>query len=659
MSRINYFSKIRIILSVLFLFLILFLGSSVSINASTITYSDNQLAGYYVTETTAKRLGNVATHYLDQGKTMKNDIHYQQQVNVLIQPCNNNSKLVTWAVKNSDGSGFVRKTVAQIATDYELNHPGWKVLGATNADQYYFAIGEKGHENGSDYFIPQPYGPLIADGEKWFSISAKPYGGNGTYIAGFLNNGTQDQILEGYTNWDNQSSLRVRLSSLYLSIIDENNQVIAKHLINKVNETPNEGESSLFTPYYTGTLTMPPLSVTGDHLFVVSNAEQAYMSNSVTYTYKSIYDQKLLANAQNAFFGKGTIDQINQSTSLTKGQFAISVNNASLLADLAIGKNILVQYEYEGPMNEVESATAYHTRMRSNNQDLSSSSSYNAVAYPRSVFGRTSSGAMALVTVDGKQASTGKTGTNQDETNAILKHYGIVEAYQVDGGGSVTMVVRDNGTFKVVNSPADGSARSVLSAMLLITRDVQLTTKQTASTETSVTINVKIANTFERNITNMIVKMNNESYPVVDGYVTVDNLEKGNTYSYDVYVQDEKGVSKTDFGGSVITQKGEPQFYFCELKESEQGVTFVPHFDNASAILSLTLIYEGNEYDLLDPNLIINDFDESKVASIEYSVALSEFLTITKEVQFPYYRSTVIFDSSNKLSLDFIVNLYQ
>jgi len=496
------------LLSVFLVFFIVVTASIVSLNASTITYSDNQQAAYYVTNSTVKRLGNVATHYLDQGKTIVNNNHYQQQVNVLLQPCNGNTKLVTWAVKNSDSSGFVRKTVAQIATDYEANHPGWKVLGATNADQYYFALGEKGHENGSDYFMPQPYGPFIADGEKWFSISAKPYGGNGTYIAGFLNDGTQDQIVEGYTNWHDQSALRIRIAGLYLSIVDEENHIISKHLINKVNETPLEGESALYTPYYSGTSTMPSMDVSGDYLFIVSNAEQAYMSNSVTYTYKALYDQKLLANAQNAFFGKGTIDKIETTTVLNKGQFAISANNVTLRDELALGKRIIVQYEYEGIMNNVEAATAYHTVMRTNNKDLESSSSYNTVAYPRSVFGRTSSGTMALVTIDGKQASAGMTGTNQNETNAILKHYGIVEAYQVDGGGSVTMVVRDNGCFKVVNSPADGSARAVLTAMLLITRDVQITSKQTGATETSVTLNAKITSTLERNITQVLVRIN-------------------------------------------------------------------------------------------------------------------------------------------------------
>lgn len=658
MHKILKFFKFRIIQSVLFLCLSFAFVSTMFVDASTITYSDNQLAGYYVNETQVKRIGNVASHYLDQGKTIQNETHYPQQVNVLMQPCNNNSKLVTWAVKNSDGSGFVRKTVSQIASDYELNHPGWKVLGASNADQYYFVLGEKGHENGSDYFMPQPYGPFIADGENLFSISAKPYGGNGTYIAGFLNNGSTDQIMEGYTNWNNQSPLRVRISGLYLSIIDEDNQVVSKHLINKINENPGEGESSLFSPYYTGTSTMPSLSVSGDNLFVVSNAEQAYMSNSLTYTYKALYDQKLSENAQNAFFGKGTIDQITNSFTLNKGQFAISVNNSTLLSELAIGKRLIVQYEYEGLMNDVESATAYHTPMRANNQDLGSSSSYNTVAYPRSVFGRTSSGAMALVTIDGKQASTGKTGTNQNETNAILKHYGIVEAYQVDGGGSVTMVVRDNGSFKVVNSPADGSPRSVLTAMLFITRDVIVSTKQIAATPSSVTISSKVSNTFERTINRIIVKMDGIDYPVVNNEVTIEGLEKNKTYNYQIFVEDSQGVFKTDFKGSVKTQAQEPQFLYCEMLNDETGTMFLPHFNDQTTITALTLIYNGMEFDLLDPTLNLQNFVVNDETFIYYEATLSEFTISTNQVQFPFYRSTVLFGDLFTNQNNYFTDLY-
>lgn len=425
---------------------------------------------YKVTESKATQLSAVTTHYKDTGVASMGSANTPQQVNILTQKCNQDAKLVTWAVKDSDNVGFTRKNVADIAKDYETNHPGWKVLGGINADQYYPIYGVRGHADGSDYFYPQPYGCLIADGEKWFAINAKPYGGNGTYLAGFLNNGSSDQILEGRTNWSITGSSRFNLSGLYVTIYN-GSEITGKYKIEKFNEAPGENESSLYSPYVQEGPTIPSLQVDGANLFVVVDAEQAYVSNSITYTYKATNDQKEGRNAQNAFFGKGTISAITSSVTLDKQDFAIDTNNSDLKNALKIGTKIVVQFEYEGPINEVESATAYHTIMRSNDRDVPSTSSYNTQRYPRSFFGRKADGTMVLIAVDGSQADKGMTGTNQYEGCGLLRHYGVTEAYQMDGGGSVTMVVRKDDEFVIVNSPSGGSPREVLSALLFVVRE--------------------------------------------------------------------------------------------------------------------------------------------------------------------------------------------
>ena len=425
---------------------------------------------YKVTDSTATQLSAVTTHYKDTGVVSMSSANTPQQVNILTQKCNQDAKLVTWAVKASDNVGFTRKNVADIASDYQTNHPGWKVLGGINADQYYPDYGEKGHADGTDYFYPQPYGCLIADGEKWFAINAKPYGGNGTYFAGFLNNGSSDQILEGRTNWAITNSSRFNLSGLYVTIYD-GTEIIGKYKIEKFNEAPGENESSLYSPYVEEGSIINPYPVSGTNLFVVDNAEQAYVSNSITYTYKATNDQKEGRNAQNAFFGKGTITSIAASVTLTEGQFAIDTKNSDVQSALKDGAKIVVQFEYEGPINQVESATAYHTIMRSNDRDISSASPYNTQRYPRSFFGRKADGTMVLIAVDGSQADKGMPGTNQYEGCGLLRYYGVTEAYQMDGGGSVTMVVRQDDDFVVVNSPSGGSPRKVLSALLFVVRE--------------------------------------------------------------------------------------------------------------------------------------------------------------------------------------------
>ncbi len=654
------FSQMRRLRASFFLIISILLMAMISglgLKAFYITYNDAGTAGYFVDSNVTTRIGGAATHYLDQGQTFVGETRYPQQVNVLTQSCNENSKIVTWAVRNADKSGFERKAVTAIARDYEANHPGWKVLGGINADQYYFLNGERGMENGSDYFMPQPYGPFIADGEKWFSISAKPYGGNGTYILGFANDGSQDQIMQGYTAWDSTSSRKVNLAGLYLSVIDEDGEVLQKFIINKFNETPALGENAVYAPYSMGQ-TFPDLSVTGSSLFVCTYPELSFVSNSVAYTYKELYDQKTLLNAQNAFFGKGTIDRIaNSSVTLSRGQFAISVNSETLGAALSIGTRVLIQYEYEGAMNEVESATAYHTRMRVDNADLDSTSSYNTVRYPRSMVGRTATGAMVLMTVDGKQ--TNMSGANQAESHAILKNYGVVEAYQMDGGGSVTMIVRDNGDFKVVNLPADGSPRSVLTGLFFVTRDVMIDSEQTDASIDSVTIKTKITKTLEREIEEVFLEIEGTQYPVVDGSVTIDNLTMDSEYEYDIFVKDAKGITKTDFGGVVKTGSLAPEFLGCGFVQTEAGYVFTPEFDDSKTIVSATLIIGESEYQMTDGVFAVPVFTEGESVKIRYVYSPNGFYSLEEEVLNPQYRSTVLFGKTFLVSKTFINDLYK
>jgi hypothetical protein len=68
-----------------------------------------------------------------------------------------------------------------------------------------------------------------------------------------------------------------------------------------------------------------------------------------------------------------------------------------------------------------------------------------------------------LVTVDGRQSTSA--GMTLTEMGAFMLQLGIYQAINLDGGGSTTMVVRDN----IVNSPSDGAGeRSVSNALLVV-----------------------------------------------------------------------------------------------------------------------------------------------------------------------------------------------
>jgi hypothetical protein len=79
----------------------------------------------------------------------------------------------------------------------------------------------------------------------------------------------------------------------------------------------------------------------------------------------------------------------------------------------------------------------------------------------RTAAGVTADGRLLLVTVDGRQATS--VGASLNEMAQILKRLGAVNAINLDGGGSTTMIV-GNG---VVNAPSDGRERAIADSLLV------------------------------------------------------------------------------------------------------------------------------------------------------------------------------------------------
>jgi exopolysaccharide biosynthesis protein len=87
--------------------------------------------------------------------------------------------------------------------------------------------------------------------------------------------------------------------------------------------------------------------------------------------------------------------------------------------------------------------------------------SYLRQPHPRTAAGRTADGALILMVVDGRQ--TASRGVTLDELARLMVEAGAVDALNLDGGGSSTLVV--NGT--LVNRPTGGSTeREVMSALV-------------------------------------------------------------------------------------------------------------------------------------------------------------------------------------------------
>lgn len=543
--------------------------------------SDNGLASYNVTKNYKNTSFTYTNHQSASGFTLTKSGNFNQNVNVFTQKQTDNSKVVTWAV--STGDGFVRKKLTEIAADYEKNHPDWEVVGGINADQYIQAYGTAGVSDGSDLFCPQPYYPMIADGDSWFSIPCWPVSGGGN-IAAFIQGGVSDSIVNGSMNF---SSGDIKIAGLFLSIYDENDNIIKKIAIEKVNEKPNDGESSIWIGYVLDNK-VKEIDIEGRNLFVVSKAIQAYMSNTDEYV-----DWKN-KNATNALFAKGIIDSKVTSAKISKGAFAIDTTNQELLDCLDIGTKIRVQYEYEGIYNEVESAVGYHTIQRMNNKDLDSSAAYNTKQYARSLFGRKANGDIVLITVD--MGSESAKGSSHNETNAILKYYGCVEAYQMDGGGSVGAVIKENNKFVYINQNTE--ERAIFSGLLLVERkkpeyDVELVDV----TETTAKFKIDLINDYNNEINNVYIEINDKKYNIINGESIITGLRKNKDYNWFLCYEDSNGKKiKTDCKGQLSTIKDIPYYTECSIiQENEELILNFDFSDKGKALTEYSIIIGDNK----------------------------------------------------------------
>ncbi|HEX4350842.1 MAG TPA: phosphodiester glycosidase family protein [Verrucomicrobiae bacterium] len=90
----------------------------------------------------------------------------------------------------------------------------------------------------------------------------------------------------------------------------------------------------------------------------------------------------------------------------------------------------------------------------------------SAVRHPRTVVGLDASGKrLTILVVDGRKPGIAM-GMSYDELAAEMLRLGCKEAFNLDGGGSSVMAMRDaTGAMKILNQPTDGRERAVANVL--------------------------------------------------------------------------------------------------------------------------------------------------------------------------------------------------
>jgi len=91
--------------------------------------------------------------------------------------------------------------------------------------------------------------------------------------------------------------------------------------------------------------------------------------------------------------------------------------------------------------------------------------SFGEIRHPRTAMGYDGDGNVYLLVVDGRRPKLSN-GASLLDLTIMFRDFGAACAVNLDGGGSSTMIV-DNDGFKVTNSPSDGALRKVFNSVLV------------------------------------------------------------------------------------------------------------------------------------------------------------------------------------------------
>ena len=502
-----------------------------------------------------------------------NDLYYDQQVNVLSVPSNKDVKIIPWA--NLDGHKWTLTKVRSLIDNYEKHNPGYKVVAAINGD--FFDI------NATKNLPYSTTGENISDGE--FYKTSNIFGSGGGTV-GFTNDGSSVSLIAGED--------ATRTNYMVLNIYDQDGNITNDEF--KVLSWNSDSDTSVWYGTYNEEQNYVSKVVSKDdyHLFVISSAELA------------------LPNYDDDFYGKGVIDVVDpESYELQVGQFAIKTKDAKLISLLSSGVKIRCQFEYTGRFENVMSATGYNWMIYDENGMPEHRSHGNlGNRAPRTVIGMKEDGTIIMCVVDGRQGNKGMYGCDGYELAAMMKRFGCINAYNLDGGGSTTMVIRTKEGLKVLNSPSDGNERSDGNCILICVADPSYIVEKDLIGSSDATFKVTCGNN-DFDEFDCYLKVNNSLFKVENGLAHVTGLYHNITYSYQVCYEKDGTLYDTLTTGTFTTSKGGFVFLNAILDTTDKD-NFVLTVDaedkeKASSIMEALVTMNDITTHLTDGKLVLQN----------------------------------------------------
>ena len=509
--------------------------------------------------------------------------YYPQSVNVLSIPADTSAKVVNWTYQTN--YGWALATVEQIAQNFEQYNPGWKVVAAINSD--FFDINSKKAL------------PLTTSGV--FSSNGHVYktASSSSSAIGFTNNGTANTLI---------GNKQIEVTDFYtLRVYDAQNKLLSQHKVDNVNPTELSNGLSLYYSY--------PVFVT-DELGVKTRVTvSSTLPNGGLICELPVH---CIPMDETGFFGQGNLVLSNE-VELNKERFGVYATDENVKKAILAGSYVTIQRDFVGAYADVDQVTGCGDSLVLDGKGIVYN---NKERHPRTMVGVKDDGTLLFVTVDGRQPEINMYGMTYDEQAALMEYYGAVEAYNLDGGGSTTMLIREGNEFRVLNSPSDGSARRDANALLVVIPDASL--KVTSVKDNNVTVELpKLGN--DVNVKDYYVKVNGQTYTITDK-LTISNLDPKTEYVVEygykiIYDGSERQVIGTPISirtGNVIPTLSEFKYTY---KDNTLEIKY--NFSDPDAAISFATLFVGDDdYDIdLEKNvLVVKNVKDFKAEDVRITV---------------------------------------
>ena len=589
------------LLSLFLTLAVLFVLGSQTVFASSLSFKKGDVKDSFSVINGVEYEKYNATSVNDEG------VNGTQQVNMVTVNPMSGAKIVTWAIPNVNG--MRASTIMQMALDYEAKHPEYMVIAAINDDYF-------GSDSSTKVF--QMRNQSVVDGVVYRDQSQY----SNMYCVGV------DENLNYKVA--NRGEVLPTTEKYILDIYDVNGLSIIKTIeVDGFNQAPQVGQTTVVY----GMSEQPSVNENTE----IFNIDASSKSRLTSYFY--IAGKSL-----------GKVESINSDIP------AILTTDVEIANYLDSGCQVRISKKIAGDWAPYKSVFGAGAQTLRNGEILSATEigdyglDHVTLRHPRTSIGFKADGSVVLMVIDGRQEKMD--GVSERENALALQQLGCVDAFNLDGGGSSTFIVRKNGQLTVVNSPSDGSERSDANCVLVVAPrtniDIEATSKENADGTATIsgTTSIETLNGFEYESSEIYI--NGVPTGLSAEEFEINGLQPGRTYNLSVMLIYKSGANKVgkcfynenvEISGEKSDKLEEPVINKLTVEKLARGFKLnISVSDPSFAITKMNVLYgtsntvarrTADGYTIT----IYNDTAKEYVFSLEYSYRTEINNPITEEMK--------------------------